>query len=984
MQYTFDKDQQNCLARWPHTLQIQSIPIDERNAIGVIDLRICLEAIAQCSPEIINQYDKDYAVYAVDYSEEDVPLVGQGMLSWGLEQPTPGCEQKLVTGRVVKNMMAVFRTGVPETLEVKLKLNTVAKMHRPQTAYKSEPQRGYGSNAPSPGPMDANSEWSSFVQSNPSFSRPAAGHSMPSPSLAPARYGSPVQAHSPAPESYGFPTVAPTPPPSNLPQSQPVPLPPLSHPPAFQGPAGEDMSGLPRLDEGVPPAIPKPSKRASSKAPKKKTKGTGNPRGRPPKHGRPDSGNTSALEDATDADEANADATTDGPKKKRAKTTKADWPDKGPLSSATGSLRVAASTSGSLRTMRPAASGGNGVGASHLQEIPRAPTPVPGHSSSRPLGRLLAPGQPRRPSVAGADGHMRVPNSETAVLAPPMQNARSPSEAAAQSPYQAYTPDESTGDIGSSPPVPRTTHPVRSSPPPSSPVLPPMPMPPPDSGFMSGGLDDMADEETIMSSAVPPQPAAARPKKSKTSKSKKGQASKLKSKKASLTDGAVRPVSRGISEPTLLPRPTSQGLPEPPAVQPPPMALGLPEPPSSVAPPKPIPQGLPGPPPGTEATLAPPSGPRASKGMVIEHVYPGPPELLPKTSIYNPPALTRNQARANGTKVATRQLIRLNTEPTVQQQGTPQPTATSPPILEHQIPTTDVNTPEVQPSQVMDKTVEDLVDEPTDETMADAPVQSIESQVPSPQTSGPTEDPLEGNDEQLLQLLSGTANVAESDNFPFQSISGLNNSSHIMAQQPLDPCSIGPVMMPQVPASDPGVPAPGISPPADGSQPSKNFSRKKSIKEKLEQAVQMGKMPTFCSNCGAISTPTWRRIWTQDCEGSPEFPVYSDKPGCITAIVILQRDENEKPTKYQVIKKALASTEDKSKWTEDILCNRKCISSLLSKTLKLMARQHAEFGSASLSRSDLKRGGRKRTSRDRARRRVHERAGADKRQRRLI
>lgn len=922
VQYAFDKDQQNCLARWPHTLQIQSIPIDERNAIGVIDLRICLEAIAQCSPEIINQHDKDYAVYAVDYSEEDVPLVGQGMLSWGLEQPTPGSEQKLVTGRVVKNMMAVFRTGVPETLEVKLKLNTVAKMHRPQTSYKSEPQRGYGSNAPSPAPMDTNSEWSSFVQSNPNFGRPAAGHSMPSPSLGPARYGSPVQAHSPAPESYGFPTVAPTPPPSNLAPSQPVPLPPPSQPPAFQGPAGEDMSGLPRLDEGVPPVVPKPSKRASSKAPKKKTKGTGNPRGRPPKHGRPDSGNTSALEDATDADEANAEATADGPKKKRAKTTKADWPDKGPLSSAPGSLRVAASTSGSLRTMRPAASGGNGLGASHLQEIPRAPTPVPGQSSSRPLGRLLAPGQPRRPSMADSEGHIRVPNSETGILGPQTQDARSPSEAAVQSPYQAYTPDESTGDIGSSPPVPRTTHSVRSSPPPSSPVLPPMPMPPPDSGFMSGGLDDLADDETNMNPMVPPQPAtAARPKKSKTSKGKKGQAAKLKIKKAPLSDGAARPASRGISEPALLPRPMSQGLPEPPAAQPPPMALGLPEPPSSAAPPKPFPQGLPGPPPGTEAALAPPSGSRGSKGMVIEHVYPGPPELLPKTSLYNPPAVTRNQARANGTKVATRQLIRSNTEPTVQRQETTQPTSTSPPILQPQHPPTDINPPEGQPPQTMD--------EPMDEPMADAPMQSVEPQVPTPATHGPTEDLLEGTDEQLLQLLGGTANFTESHIFQFQSIPGPSNSSHMNVQQPLNSRPTGLAMMPQVPASDPGVFVPGISPPADGSQPSKNFSRKQSIKEKLEQAVQMGKMPTFCSNCGAISTPTWRRIWTQDCEGSPEFPVYSDKPGCITAIVILQRDENEKPTKYQVIKKALAPSEDKSKWTEDILCNRKHISSLL-------------------------------------------------------
>lgn len=941
VQYAFDKDQQNCLARWPHTLQIQTIPIDERNAIGVIDLRICLEAIAQCSPEIINQHDKDYAVYAVDYSEEDVPLVGQGMLSWGLEQPTLTSEQKLVTGRVTKNMMAVFRTGVPETLEVKLKLNTVQKMQRPQTSYKSEPHRGYGSNAPSPTPTDGNSEWSSFMQSNPNFSRPTTGPSMPSPSLAPARYGSPVQAHSPAPEIHGLPNIAPTPPPLGAPSLQPIqpmPMSAVSQMPMFQGPAGEDMSGLPRLDEVVPPVPSKPSKRSSSKAPKKK-KSTGNPRGRPPKHGRPDSGNTSALEDATDAEEAPAEATTEGPKKKRAKTTKADWPDKGPLSSAPGSLRVAASTSGSLRTMRPAASGGNGVGASHLQEIPRAPTPVPGQQGSRPRGRLLAPGKSRRSSMADLDVHSKLQVSDAGIPGPNTQDARSPSETAAQSPYQAYTPDESTGDIGSSPPVPRSTHSVRSSPPPSSPVLPPMPVPPPDSGFMSGGFDDMADDETALHSAIHPKPVTTgRLKlgpKSKTGKSKKGQAAKLKSQKA--LGAAARPTSRGLSEPILLPRPMSQGLPEPPTAQLPPMAYGLPEPPPLAALPKPFPQGLPGPPPGAEAALAP-NGTRGSKGMVIEQVYPGPPELLPKTSLYNPPAAARSQARVNGTKIAARQLKRSNTEPTVQRQETPQPAICSPPITQSQPPVTDMTPPETHQSQAPDEPMHEPMAEPVAESMADAPMQSVDDlQVPTPASVGPTEGPIEGPDEQLLRLLSETAHFAEGGNSQLPPIPE-PNISRMSALPPLSSQRNRPDEAARIPASDPGVPAPAISPPAlpsDPTQPSKNFSRKQSIKEKLEQAVQMGRMPTFCSNCGAISTPTWRRIWTRDCDGSPEFPVYSDKPGCITAIVILQRDENEKPTKYQVIKKALAPAEDKSKWTEDILCNRKCSSCFVQKNARL-------------------------------------------------
>lgn len=991
VQYAFDKDPQNCLARWPGTLQIQTAPMDERITIGLVDLRMCLEAIAQCSPEIINQHDRDYAIYVVDYTEEDMPLVGQGMLSWGLEQPTPNAEPKMVTGRVVKNMMAVFRNGNPETLEVKLKLNTVPKMMpRPQTSYKTEPQRSYGSNAPSPAPTDGNSEWSSFVQSNPNLGRPITGPSIQSPSLGPARYGSPVQAPSPAPAEYhSLPPVAPTPPPSSLPPLQPMPLPAPSQLPIFQGPAGEDMSGLPRLDEGVPSAPPKPPKRASSKAPKKKKATTGNPRGRPPKHGRPDSGNTSALEDATDADEAPAESTTEGPKKKRAKTTKADWPDKGPLSSAPGSLRVAASTSGSLRTMRPAASGGNGVGASHLQEIPRAPTPVPGQSGPQPRGRLLAAGQPRRLSMLDSDGPTRFPTSEAMMTGPHTHDARSPSEAAAQSPYHAYTPDESTGDIGSSPPVPRSTHSVRSSPPPSSPVLPPMPMPPPDSGFMSGGFDDMADDENIMNSTMPSQSTStSRPKpasKAKAFKSKKGKASKLKSQKAPTSSGVARPSSRGLSEPAQMPRPVSQGLPEPPAAQPPPMSFGLPEPPSSVAHPKPFPQGLPGPPPGAEAALAP-SGSKVSKGMVIEQVYPGPPELLPKTSLYNPPGAARNQTRGNGTKAATRQLKRSNTEPTIQQQETSQPVTYSTPIPEPQ-PTPTEFPQEVPQSQAMSGPMNEPINESTfepadvvmTEPIAEAPLQPVdEPQVPTPTTNGPTEGPNDGPDEQLLRLLSETADANEG---------GSSQIQHMSAQQLLSSRPAGSGEVARIPTSNLGGLAPIISPPAlpsDPAQPSKNLSRKQSIKEKLEQAVQMGQMPTFCSNCGAISTPTWRRIWTQDCEGSPEFPVYSDKPGCITAIVILQRDENEKPTKYQVIKKALAPAEDKSKWTEDILCNRKYTPLCVAKNARLTASQHAGFGLASSNRNDLKKGGKRRTNRDHASPTHRGKAGVGKKRRRPI
>ena len=840
--YTFERDQQNCLARWPQTLQIAAIPIDDKNTIGVIDLRICLQAIAQCSPEIINQYDKDYAVYALDYSEDDTPLVGQGMLSWGLEQPNPGSEQKMVTGRVTKNMLAIFGNGIKETLEVKLKLNVVPKMQRPQTSQGSEVQRGYGSNAPTPTPTDPNSEWSSFMQSNPGFGRPMNGPSMPSPGLPPARYGSPVQMPSPAPDArldhFTPLPAAPTPPPLSAPMPQQMaPMSSFAPAPSSQGPTPDDNAPNSRPDEPASSARPKKGKRSSSKQPGKRS--TGNPVGRPRKNTR-DSGNTSAIEDATDGDEP--------PKKKRAKTTKADFPKGAPLDAAPGSLRVAASTSGSLRTMRPVASGGNGIGGSHLQEIPRAPTPVPGQAPPRPRARPLAPsapagqGQFRRPSMAEFEGSTRFQVFDTGIPGPPNQDARSP-ESIAQSPHQAYTPEESIADIGSSPPVPRS---VRSSPPPSSPMLPPMPMPQPDSGFMSGGFDELPYEDNL----------------------------------ALMTSMALRPEDLNASGAQQT---ANSG----------------------------------------RAKLVP-----AGSTMVIEQVFPGPAELLPKKTLFRPKSSAKAQARAQnksrgtGTKAVARQLKRANTEPNLQRQELPVEPTGPPPMPQ---PPLEQKPEHVKPDMPQTDPVNETSNEPANEP-----------EMPTPLARQPSvvEDP-EGH---LLRFLSEPM----ADDVPVdeaqdesQELPPMPVPQHIPFPRPPTADTVSLSFSPPIPASDPGVLEPSMlrdasfsEEPEEAGPPSKNLSRKQSIKAKLEKAVESGQMPTFCSNCGAISTPTWRKIFTQLCEGSPEFPVFSDKPGCVTAIIITGRDENEKPTKYQVIKKALGPAEDKSQWREDILCNCKLVDGL--------------------------------------------------------
>lgn len=44
--YTFDNENKtNCLARWPHVLDLQTAFLDEETQIGVIELKTCIQAI---------------------------------------------------------------------------------------------------------------------------------------------------------------------------------------------------------------------------------------------------------------------------------------------------------------------------------------------------------------------------------------------------------------------------------------------------------------------------------------------------------------------------------------------------------------------------------------------------------------------------------------------------------------------------------------------------------------------------------------------------------------------------------------------------------------------------------------------------------------------------------------------------------------------------------------------------------------------------
>ncbi|RYP41031.1 hypothetical protein DL769_011671 [Monosporascus sp. CRB-8-3] len=889
--YMFDQNSQDrCLARWPHILQVQTIPLDDRSTIGVVDLKTCLQAIADCSPELAGGNEKDFAVYAYDYSEPDTPLVGQGMLSSGLSQGSDSTGQpKLVTGRVTKNLLAIFGNGIKETLEVRLKLTAVSKATRTIPAnVPIQHSQSFPTLQASASNMPEHTEWHSFIQSNPNLGHSANVSTVSSPALGPVRpFNSSYEARNEftGTNSHEFHNLSGSRPASAesipgerplsaapRPASRPAPIALVAHP------TEESTSATPGIDPVKSQS--RPNSRASRRGP------TGRPRGRPPKKSQQVDGSTSGYEEGTDAD--------DGPaRKKRAKVTQVERSNSATFRSGSDSLRVAASNAQSIRSFRPVGVGGDAPSGNHLQEIPRAPTPVPdSRLPSLPQGRPKGPSVLRRESMSnqGADGSFISSFLELNRSMSQGLEARSPVDSIAPSPSHFYSDEASPADIGSSPPVPRSAlFSGRSSPIPSSPVLPPMRIPPaqPDSGFMSGSVDDgRIDDEDIG--------------------------------KTPRDDTPQAPI---------------------------------------VEKPKPKPRRKP-------AKKQPVQPAKPSQGLIIQEITPGPPELLPRTSIYNPP-------HPNMRRVPLTPNLSTGPEPSTSSQLQRRMSEAANPeqMAEHsanevrQSTETVANTgPPVEKVTNSRATITEIsqgVDERATEVRS--PEEST-TQNPSPRETShamsPEEEAVHRNFADIEKALN---NFKDGQNHQYLQSESVGDASLIQAPENTSRLSIdvqqatdnanryrmAPLTsrranqgtsvepeLPMIPASDSVLPQltlpfPMSEPPhpeTDALDPpevkaNKNFIKRQAIKQKLEEAIAQGEMPTYCRNCAALQTPTWRKIWKQEHRGVPEYHEYSEKAGHVTAINILERDAEGKSTLYEMIKKALGPNDDKSAWTEVLLCN---------------------------------------------------------------
>jgi hypothetical protein len=86
--------------------------------------------------------------------------------------------------------------------------------------------------------------------------------------------------------------------------------------------------------------------------------------------------------------------------------------------------------------------------------------------------------------------------------------------------------------------------------------------------------------------------------------------------------------------------------------------------------------------------------------------------------------------------------------------------------------------------------------------------------------------------------------------------------------------------------------------------------RRKIIEQRLQDSIAKGQTPQFCSHCGAIETPTWRRLYVKRCTGKPSPLDEAEGEGETVGVVVTHRDETSgEPTDF-LIYKSMKKTKD--------------------------------------------------------------------------
>lgn len=471
--YSFDDENKtNCLARWPQPLDIRTAYLDENTQIGVIELKICIQAIVAASPELVARLGQDYTVYAYDYSEYETPLVGQGMLSWVLasSSPTPAApahqSRTIVTGRVCKNLLGLFSSISQETLEVKLRLVPVPTSLQSEYIESMKKYRDISQMMPEGFDPQA---WTSFVQANPAILQLANKSRSQSPAVGPGQTGEFGIGHVQrllSGDGYRQRDIESQS--TQQAQREPQHLP-------LQNNNYAISDAAPQF-----PRMPSPASSVASATTKKR-------RGRPPgPNPRKSRVKTATRQTSVDTGYASIDERfEEGPNKKRAKVMQAEWFGNTDFGKQPGSLRIAASTAASIRIHQPTAVRSNNSLANSLEGPPRVPTPI-----AEPSNNMQRPQLPASRSNLRRESFVIEKKVYASPYDPVVANAKLV-ESAMTSP-EASQAESSPVDIASSPPIYRGNSTC-----PSSPNLTARARRFEDSGFMSGNIDDLFEDDEM-------------------------------------------------------------------------------------------------------------------------------------------------------------------------------------------------------------------------------------------------------------------------------------------------------------------------------------------------------------------------------------------------------------------------------------------------------------------------------------------------------
>ena len=471
--YSFDNENKtNCLARWPQPLDIRTAYLDEMTQIGVIELRTCIQAIVAASPELVAALGQDYTVYAYDYSEYETPLVGQGMLSWVLasSSSTPSApahqSRTVVTGRVCKNLLGLFSSNSQETLEVKLRLVPVPTSLQSEYIESMKKYRDISQMMPEGFDPQA---WTSFVQANPAMLQLANKSRSQSPAVGPGQTGGFGIEHIQrliSNEGYQQRSI-------ELHRTEQTKREPQRLLPQSDNYAISDAA--PQL-----PRMPSPASSIASATTKKR-------RGRPPgPNPRKSRAKTATRQTSVDTGYASNDERfEDARNRKRAKVMQAEWSGTTDFGRQPESLRVAASTAASIRMHQPTAVRPNNSLAHSLEGPPRVPTPIADASN-----RMQRPQLPVSRSNLRRESFALGKKDYASPYKPVDPNVKL-AESAMTSP-EASQAESSPVDIASSPPVYRGASTC-----PSSPNMTTQARHFEDSGFMSGNIDDLFENDEM-------------------------------------------------------------------------------------------------------------------------------------------------------------------------------------------------------------------------------------------------------------------------------------------------------------------------------------------------------------------------------------------------------------------------------------------------------------------------------------------------------